>query len=351
MSKQQLKLNPPLSFYNLADSAVDEQLKEDQHNDSKKEFWLKMANDLLTSNFKREEIFHIVKDTIEEKWWSKVKDSGIPKEDIKLGTWYYTVMNEAEFPPKIPVPKSDISSDFTPTLNENSVCYDNRIDDINYFMMLRKELSEVFEMMYKLLYKDFIVEVDDDGTKNKIYFDWIRYYENEESMNLMNFLKDHLTSWIPQFKRQLDTRQKLLPNMMSICIAVKESGLTIQNFCSEYYSQVKTSTQISTKAYRKYLNEVKSSVNYLDFCLDESWKWNVMFFACPKCHQHKLKVQPMPNGKWHFICKNKKAHKNDADHVFSASLFTEKLSSILNNKGGISTKIRKKVGIVIKSND
>ena len=323
MSKQQLKVKPAISFFNLADSAVEEQLKEDQHNDSKKDCWLKMANDLLTSNFARDKIYYIVKETIEKKWFNKVKNSGIPKEDIKLGTWYYEVMKTADFPPKSSVPNGEISSDLTPVLNEKSSCREERLDDIAFFRKLKIELPEIFEMQITLLLKDYVEtdEVTKEGRPIVIDLNWQEYYANEESMELMKMLKDNLTAFIPQYKRQLDTRQKLLPNMMSICIAVKESGLTIQNFCSEYYSKVKAVTQISTKAYRKYLNEVKSSVNYLDFCLDEPWKWNTMFFSCPKCHQHKLKVQPMPNGKWHFICKNKKAHKNDADHILPATLF------------------------------
>jgi len=348
-STQQLKIKPPISFYNLADSAVDEQLKEEQHNESKKDYWIKMANDLLTSNFKRENIFHIVKETIEEKWWNKVKDSGIPRDEIKLGTWYYEVMNEAEFHPKISEPKNDNSSDFTPRLSDNSACREQRLDDITYFRKLKEEIPEIFEMMINLLQRDY-VEFEEKGKRKTIDLDWESYYSNDESMELMKHLKDHLTSFIPQFKRQLDTRQKLLPNMMSVCIAVKESSLTIQNFCSEYYSKVKAITEISTKAYRKYLNEVNSATNYLDFCLDEPWKWNTMFFSCPKYHQHKLKLQPTPDGRWHFICKNKKAHKNDGNMTFSASLFTEQLQKIIQNKGGIATKITKKLGIEINVN-
>ena len=347
---QKLKVKPPLSFFNLADEAVEEQLKESQHNETKKQIWLKMADDLLTSNFKRENIFHIVKESIEEKWWNKVKESGVPRDEIKVGTWFYEVMNEAEFHPKISVPKDGNSSDFTPRLNHDSACREARLDDIAYFRKLKEELPEIFDMMIDLLQKDYIT-LEEEGKEKHIDLDWSTYYNNWESVVLMEHLKDHLTTWIPQLKRQLDTRQKLLPNMMSICVAVKESGLTIQNFCSEYYSKVKAVTEISTKAYRKYLNEVKSSTNYLDFCLDEPWKWNTMFFPCPKCHQHKLKVQPSPDGKWHFVCKNKKAHKDDADSIFPASLFTEKLTTIMNNRGGMATRIRNLVGIKVKTND
>ena len=207
-------------------------------------------------------------------------------------------------------------------------------------------MPEIFEMMITLLQRDYVT-VEEGGKEKHIDLNWEAYYDDKESMELMEHLKDNLTSWIPQFKRELDTRQKLLPNMMSVVVAVKESSLTIQNFCSEYYSKVKAVTEISTKAYRKYLNEVNSTSSYLEFCQSEPWKYNVMFFPYPKCKQHKLKVECTPDGKWYFVCKNKKAHKDDVEITFPASVFLEQLQKIMQNRGGVATKITKKLDIDI----
>ncbi len=352
---QEIVQKPPMAFYNLLEEYVSLEL-QDKPVESQTDLWIKMGDQLETSNFPKEKIAITIQQEVENKLWNQKFKEFVPREKYSWhsGHFYRVMKKHTWTDPEMarhvdPLGDQGNSSDSMPRVGLDSACREQRLDDIAYFRKLRSELPEVFDMMINLLQKDY-VEVNEDGKKKSIDLDWKSYYGNKESMELMQMLKDNLTTWIPQFKRELDTRQKLLPNMMSVCIAVKESGLTIQNFCSEYYSKVKAVTEISTKAYRKYLNEVNSSTNYLDFCLDQPWKWNTMFFACPNCHEHKLKVQPLPDGRWHFVCKNKKAHKNDAEVTFPASMFTENINKIILNKGGIATKITKREGIEIKSN-
>ena len=62
---------------------------------------------------------------------------------------------------------------------------------------------------------------------------------------------------------------------------------------------------------------------------------------------HAFAQNPTPDGKWHFVCKNKKAHKDDGEVTFPPSMFLEKLQMIMQNKGGSATKIANKLGIDI----
>ncbi len=312
-----------------------------------------MGDQLESSNFSKEKITSTVQQEIEDRIWKrKFKDLGIPRDQYHWhsGHFYATMRKQqwgnSKYSKNSPEQETDNSSDFEPKVPEDAMFREQRQDDLTFFKKLKNELPDILEMMIDVLQKDYVV-ITENNKEQYVQLDWAAYYGDAEAVELNKMLKDNITTWLPQFQRMLDTRQKLLPNQMSVLIAVKEVSSTISYFCSRYYSKVKVISGISTKAYRKYLNETNSMSAYLDFCQEDPWKHDVMFFRCPKCRLHKLKVRILPNGTWNFVCKNKKAHKHDVDITFPSEMFIEQLNKIIENRGGAATKIANREKIEI----
>ena len=87
MPKQE-SIHIPASFYNLADSAVDDEIEAIQPA-SKKDIWTKMGNEVEMAGYPKDKISQLIQTTVESKLSEKL---GYP---AKINTaHYYTVMQE-----------------------------------------------------------------------------------------------------------------------------------------------------------------------------------------------------------------------------------------------------------------
>jgi len=267
---------------------------------------------------------------------------------FKNDSWYYELAAKYSYTPQTAdCPLTDSPDSSHEKLNENSVCYEERYNNILLYQELKKFCNLIIEQL----------QIDHDEIKNertgkleRVQRDWETFFNQKGRRELMEFVQNNFANFFEEWQRCLDARQALLPKMRFIAAAIMNQGGLINDFCTNYFALVKNKTQISPKAYRKFITEIKSYSNFMHWIQDDAWKWNVLPVRCPHCKMFALKTRIYPNGTWDFICTNKDAHQNESQPHFSPNLFRKTLDAMDRKKSSaIAEELLETVGIKMKS--
>lgn len=320
-------------------------------NESLKEKYIALWESLEVENIPREQIAKKGHEMIERQLKKIYQAQGLDSKEarFKNDSWYYELASKLNYTPNSPSTDKSNTSHQEPNLNKNSICYDDRYNNI----LLYSELIKFLKMSIEQLEVDYD-EIKDEktGKIHKVKREWEKFYNQPGRKEYFEFIQDHLANMFDEWSRCLDARQALLPKLRYLATAITaQTGATISDFCTNYYALVKNKTQISPKAYRKFITEVKSYSDFMLFIQDDAWKWNVLPIKCPRCDTFSLRTRIYPNGTWDFICTNKKAHKDEEQPHFTPNVWRKMLERIHKNKRGMATQILEQEQIVIKDNN
>ena len=340
----------------LAKEAAELQLMAEQ-DDQKQKIWEKMGNYLESQNYPKDQIAKKLTELIEKNLKKLYKAKGLPEAEAKFKSGHFhNVMKQHCWTDQsfnhskgedVTEQGQEISS-HEPKLSRDSICFAERYDDILLIYKIKKFLEQCAE---ELETEVDIIKNEDSGAEEIHKRDWLAYYNQEGRKEYHNFVKNLFANYFEEWSRNLDKRQALLPKMKILIASVMGSGVLISDFCSNYFALVKNKTQISPKAYRKFISEVSSYDDYIKFVQQDAWKWSILPIACPQCNKYALRTQMYHNGTWDFICTNKKGHKNESQPHFSPNLFRKVLERYEKNADGIGTAFALEQGIKIKENN
>jgi hypothetical protein len=337
----------------LAIEAADLELASEKYDiDTKKEVWLKMAEELEIQNIPKSEISAKIHSMIEKALKEKTGDKNIKF----INSWFYSSMSKAGYTNKyFARHTTDTQQDQDDSKRRVSPREDYS-KERNDFIQLMEDIIEECQSNRRELLKNEDVEYLESGKEEKYARDWKAFFESKELFtSQFKLVKDLFYADRDEWKRSRDSRQSLLPKMRLPIIALT-SVTTNKWLCSRFFADVKRITSITPKKLVQFMRDSESMSDLLHMCKDDAWLWNFIDIQCPSCKKKSLKVHLFENGDWKFVCKNWEAHKGqkgyDSEHGFfiDAGILTDRIKQLSINLGGSATKYLEKRDIFVPDN-
>lgn len=206
-----------------------------------------------------------------------------------------------------------------------------RLQIKNRFNELEKFCDEVFKDIkpddVKHIVADLPPQLREYFTEDKIKIIIAMHYREKELRRMM-----------------MDDRQKLLPQMRPMLLALS-SVATTRDIAKNYFRQIPRQFSISADKWNKFLYEVKTYSDFVEFAQPDPWNWGFFELECPTCKKFALQIHINLQGMWDLVCKNSAVHGKE-EH-FSHQLYLNWLEDLKTNRNGAAIKYLARHGIEI----
>lgn len=309
----------------LAKEAAELEYTTDTQKD-KQEIWVEMGKQLEATNYDKTKIATRIRSMIDKYLKISYKEKAIPEKNVKFKSGHFDHIMKVQGwtdPDKDHTKSATGQRQLnTSTFNEFiSSCYEERKQDII--------LLDRFKKLFESLINELQIEYDDVKIGNKLTTkprDWTKYYD-EPTIKLHQELRDIIANMVDDWNQSIDKRYSLMPKMKLVAPSIVSAIATTSTFCSRHYVILKSKTRISSKTYKKFMEDVKSYSDYLKILQVNGWKYYALPVPCPECDEYTLRTRLSSDGTWHFVCVNKIAHK-DGQPEFPSTVLKEQIEKI-----------------------
>lgn len=312
MSKEKSVTVSPQFKKWLSEAAELEINGESQLQDPKRQLYVKMAEELLSHNIPKNQVYSRIHRDLQAELRVKKNNPTY----ILNNSWLYEVCQQNGWT-ESSLPKNAETSPF---------------EKDDPFKILKEKMKNIFEQIIEQCHEDIALLEDRD--KKISQESWMKFFSDETEIK--NFVDEMLSITVAHFEdanRLRDSRQIILPTDRFLITAMN-FWIYDSWYCKIYHAKVKDrhgKYDITPKKLSLFRKDSLSKSHLIYHVMQDPLNCHILGIKCPGCGSSKsLKTFWNIDGTWNLICTNEVAH-NDKKPRYPASLISEYLENLATN--------------------